>query len=426
MGPPPVSGTLQLGGANDPRPRGSLALSGPRELLVSPGVPGAYERDGTVAEDTLRAILESAFRPDQVPSALAPDAVVETREEEVVWGGQATGPYGHFLTESVSRLWPLVAGGDLEGLPVVFAKPPTAQFARDWLDAFGAPVVELPQQGAVRFTRMFVPEPAWRLGAWIAPEIRDIHLQARSGLAIPEPAHDKPSEVLWLSRSGLEPGRVAYDEALLEWLLGDRVRVIRPETLTLAEQVATIEGGRAVAGVIGSAFHTLLLASAPPDCLYLCPLWDRPAYAAQHRFLDGTATFTHALDVATKTRRAREGLAFPAAYRILIPEALRALDRTVLPDLLEDPRIAAFADPARHRQAEGRSGNSDEAVAEVLLDPLVIEPRTKLGEIFQAEDLARCAQEQFAIAAALDEDRVNTRNAGGPNDPPEARDRYRR
>lgn len=406
MSPPPVSGTLQLGGANDPRPRGSLALSGPRDLIVSPGVVGAYERDGTVAEDTLRAILESAFRPDQVPSTLAPDAVVETREEEVVWGGQATAPYGHFLTESVSRLWPLVAGGAVEGRPAVFAKPPATPFAREWLDAFGAPIVELPQEGAVRFTRMFVPEPAWRLGAWIAPEIRDIHLQARSGLGISEPAHDNRSEVLWLSRSGLEPGRIAYDEALLEWLLGDRVRVIRPETLTLAEQVAAIEGSRAVAGVIGSAFHTLLLASAPPDCLYLCPPWDRPAYAAQHRFLEGTATFVHALDVATKTRRAREGLAFPAAYRILIPETLRALDRTVLPGLLGDPRIAAFAEPAKHRQAVGRSGDSDAAIAQMLLEPLAVKPRTNLGEIFEAEGLARCAQEQFAIAAALAEDRV--------------------
>jgi hypothetical protein len=407
MGPPPVNGTLQLGGANDPRPRGSLLLAGPRELVVSQGIVAAYERDGTVAEDTLRAILESAFRPDQVPNALPPDAVVETCEEEVVWGGQATAPYGHFLTESVSRLWPLVAGGALEGRPVVFAKPPAAPFAREWLDAFGVPIFELPQEGAVRFTRMFVPEPAWRLGAWIAPEIRDIHLQARSGLGLPEPAHGKRGEVLWLSRSELKPDRVAYDEALLEWLLGDRVTAISPETLTLAEQVAAIEGGSAVAGVIGSAFHTLLLASAPPDCLYLCPPWDRPAYAAQHRFLEGTATFVHALDVATKTRRAREGLAFPAAYRILIPEALRALDRTVLPGLLGDPRIAAFAGAAGHRQDDERP-DSDAAVAQVLLDPLAIEARTSLGKIFEADGLARCAGEQFAIAAALAEDRGST------------------
>jgi hypothetical protein len=362
-----------------------------------------------VAEDTRRAILESAFKPDRVPGTLQAGAVVETRAEDVVWGGQATAPYGHFLTESVSRLWPLVAGGELEGLPVVFARPPTAQFAREWLDAFGVPVVELPQEGAVRFTRMFVPEPAWRLGAWIAPEIRDIHLHARRGLKAPDPPHSNHSDVLWLSRSGLEPDRVAYDEALLEWLLGDRITAISPEALTLAEQVAAIEGSRAVAGVIGSAFHSLLMANAPPDCLYLCPPWDRPAYAAQHRFLEGTATFVHALDVATKTRRAREGLAFPAAYRILIPETLRALDRTVLPGMLEDPRVAAFAEPAKHPQAAASAG-IDAAAAQVLRDPLAIDPRIGLAEIFEAEGVERCAEEQFAIAAALAEERGDGRS----------------
>ena len=111
---------------------------------------------------------------------------------------------------------------------------------------------------------MLVPEPAWRINAWIAPEIRDIHLHAREGLDVTPTAGNG---VTWLSRSKrLGRYRVPYDERLLEWLIEPYVTILRPETMNLAEQVAAFEGSRAVAGVIGSAFYTLLMTTRQPDC----------------------------------------------------------------------------------------------------------------------------------------------------------------
>ncbi|HMJ73584.1 MAG TPA: glycosyltransferase 61 family protein [Solirubrobacterales bacterium] len=404
MSPPPVRGTLELGGKVDELPKEFLSVSKARELLVTRSLPVAYESDGSIAQDTLRALGEGGRTFGGSPERLPDGDVVHVYEEDVIWGGTLTPHYGHFLTESIARLWPLLPGHSLAGLPVVFTRPNAAPFVRDWIDGFGGSTVELPEQGVVRFRRMFVAEPAWRHDAWIAPEIRDIHLSARRGLEVPP---SRGHDVLWLSRSALDPDRIPYDEGLLEWILADHVTIVHPETMTLAEQIAMLEGSRAVAGVVGSAFHTLLLAEALPACLYLCPPWDQAAFPAQHRFLDTEATFVQALGVAARTRRARErGLFFPGGYRMSIPSALHALDATVLPDLLEDPRLAAFA--SAEAQPEGGSrapaADTDAAIARVLLDPRSMRARAALAAVFEAEGLEHLAREQLSAVADLTDD----------------------
>ncbi|MGC1852018.1 MAG: glycosyltransferase 61 family protein [Solirubrobacterales bacterium] len=403
--------------------RGSLTVTAPRELWVVSGRRAVFERDGSVARDTLQTLaelpLERVNSMRAMPKSLSADLSVDKRD--VVWGGSISPAYGHFLTESVSRLWPLLPGGGLEGLQVVLKTPPALTYVSEWLRAFGARVVELPAEGAVRFTRMHVPEPAWRLESWIAPEIRDIHLQARFGFDLPRaPSHD----VLWLSRTGLgragtmglywsaasgRHARIPHDECLLEWLLDEHVTPVGLETMTLAEQIAALEGSRAVVGVIGSAFHTLLMTERTPDCLYLCPPWDKGVFAAQHRLLPGSATFAQGLDVAAWNRRARrEGVEFPHGYRILVPEALRALGSSVMPALLESPRLAAFADPHRHWATAGGKGpggrDLDSAVARVLLDPLSTKARMDLADVFESDGMLECALEQYTAVAQLDED----------------------
>jgi Glycosyltransferase 61 len=398
-------------------PRGSLTAREARELFVAgagPSVPAwlrgcAFEADGAVARDTV--CLRG--RGELVPEGLAaPDGPREeetaaVHEDEVVWGGQLFNHYGHFLCESVSRLWPILPGGELAGVPVVFASLPGQKgddeppFAREWLSAFGVRRVEAPEHGKTRFARMFVPEPAWRLNAWIAAEIREIHLHARAGLELPVLP---PREVVWLSRSGLGRHRRAYDEALLEWLLEPHVSIVSPEAMPLAAQVAALEDARTVAGVVGSAFHTLLMTVDPPDCLYLCPPWGKDPYIAQHRLLEGHAEFAAVLGDVAWTRRARErGSLFPLGFRVDVPAALRALAETVLPDLLDDARLAAFAGSERHRSAGGED-ELDAAVARVLLEPRSLTARMRLGAAFEDAGLARCAIEQFLFVADLSDD----------------------
>jgi Glycosyltransferase 61 len=391
---------LQLGGKNVSLPRGALCVSGPRELLVARSYIAAFETDGTVARDTVCYRDEAPVLPRlNLPARLDPEQVVQVHDEEVAWGGNVAVHFGHFMVDSVGRLWPLLPGAELHGLPVVLTTPQPAPYVQDWLRAFGVRVVELPEDGAVRFTRVRVPEQAWRAGAWIAPEFRDIHLGARRGLEVPK---RDGRDVLWLSRAGLDRRRTAYDEALLEWLLRDRVESVRPETMTLAEQVAAFECCRVAVGVAGSAFHGVTMAFDPPDCLYLRPPWAGGAHAAQHRFLGGEAVFAHAMEAVWTPPARRRGIYFPFGYRMLIPETLLALRATALPDLFEDTRLRALArDPSRG----ARAGNGlDSAVARVVSNPLSFEARMKLGAAFEREGLVGCAREQFSMVADLTDD----------------------
>jgi hypothetical protein len=390
-------GALSLVDGHDHLPSGTLEVSPARELVALPSVNAAYEADGSVAEDTLqRPMLAFGYGP--IPARMPEAEVVEICEREVIWGGRLGLHFGHFLTESVTRMWPLISAGALEGAPVVFAPAGNPPVAGEWLAGFGAETILLPPDGAVRFERMRVPEQAWRLGAWIAPEMRDIHLQARRGLAVPSlPRHD----VLWLSRSGMPAERSPYDEGLLEWALGDRVTPVQPETMSLAEQVGMLESCRAVAGVMGSAFHALLLTEDTPDSLYLCPAFAKSPYSAQHWLLEAEVGFREVVLPAARLRRLRrEGFYFPGGHRVLVPEALRALSETVLPGLLEDERLAAFADPERGRRHSGLS-EIDAAAIEVVREPFSAGARTGLARLFEEQGQERWAEEQLGFAREL-------------------------
>jgi Glycosyltransferase 61 len=376
-------------------PPSSLEITEPRELLAHRSRPFAYEADGTIARDTLEdPTLTFGYGLDP-GGPLEDDLPIEAENGPAAWAGQLRDHFGHFLTESVGRLWALVPGRRLEAMPAVFGARRLPPYAQEWLGAFGARPVLLPEHAAVRFEAIAVPERSWRLDAWIAPELRDTHLHARAGLRVPAtPGHD----VLWLSRSRMPRERVAFDECLLEWILGDRVRPVHLETMSLGEQVGLLESCRAVAGVMGSAFHALLMTVDTPDSLYLGPPFARVAYPAQHRLLGGRVAFAAAVPSAAQARRVRQtDLYFPQGHRIAIPDALTALDATVLPGLCEEPRVAALA----RRRRDGYLSEIDAAVLDVVREPFSAPARNRLGAMFEEQDLERCASEQFEFASLV-------------------------
>jgi hypothetical protein len=378
-----------------------LQISTPQELLVTHGHRGAFANDGRVVRETQRLWgLGDGECPDPVPDHLAVENVVESNVDEVVWGGFFTFHYGHFLSESVARLWPLLPGGELEGMPVVFSTPARTRFIAEWEAAFGLNVIEPPTSAPIRFARAHIPEPAWKMSAWISPEMVDIHLHARNGMTISPLPH---APLLWMSRTRLEPNRRVHDEALCQWLLGDRIKVVHPEELSLTEQIAEIEACDGMIGPIGSAFHTLLLARRIPSCIYLAPSRTASSFAAQESVVGGSAKFVHALANNRMTPEAQDR----HPYRLLIPETLRTLAWTLLPDLLDDPRLRRLAFPECNWSSTSRTkptgDDTNILIGRVVLDPNRIGARMDLGSRLEEEGALDCALEQFAIVAELTE-----------------------
>lgn len=405
-------GTLAIAGKAYVRPRGSLRLPDARELIVPPSSFGAFNPDGSVAEDTLRrAGLNGKFTdfpgplvPERLPEDLTIAAVID---EPVIWGGGISDHYGHFLTEFVARLWPLLSIDGLSELPVVFSGRRNWQFVNEWLSAFGVKTINVPTQQGLTFKRMYVPEPAWRLSAWVAPEMRDIHLKARRGLKLPFVVD---SELTWLSRGGLPWERVPYDEALLEWLLRSAMRVLRPERMSLAEQVASFEASTAVAGVAGSAFHTALMVREMSELIYLCPSIVSAPFIAQESLLKRDARFVHAL--AATSMQPKPSARRPASFRLMIPEVIRSLKSKIPADLITaNSLLSALTEPEQVYSQVGeicgdRQIDLDTAILQVVLDPLSMGARMNLGQIFERQEVLDCALEQFRTVAELTEDYV--------------------
>lgn len=395
------SGSLRIGRAMTLRRRGSLSIVRVQGLFVRDGIRAGYSSDGKVNTVTMRRWADDDPLPDSVPSELDLSQTATIHDDDVVWGGFLDGHYGHFLLESVARLWPLLPGGELEGLSVVFANSPQQSFIKDWLLAFGAKVVTLRRDELAYFRNVYVPDPAVRLRQWLSPEIRDIHMQMRASLRIPHAVAEQRNA--WLSRGELPRGMGANDEALLEWILAPYMQIVRPEKLSLAEQVQIIEVSDAIMGVIGSAFHSTLMALEPPVSVYVCPPRIVATYPAQEELMRSNAVFVQAL-TALSGRKSEEAR-MPGGQRLLIPELLRVIREELIPDLFDHPMVAALAFPERHLIRVGRPSKEgiESLVARVILDPPNIGARLELGARLE-EEQPEVALEQFLTTAELADD----------------------
>lgn len=219
--------------------------------IPKPGIAGVTDRDGTpIREAGLERgggiLLSCPSDPD--PTG------VEFRDQEAIFGGYIAHHYGHFLLESLSRLW----GFRDSDLPVIWAAG--RQFT-DWeLDLFDLLGIDRRRlvvlRAPVRFARLHVPTPGFIIR-------RNFHTRQRDALAV-TPAAPGPARV-YLSRNGFQSRLfTASGECAVEDILADKGwQIVRPETLSIRDQVALLANAGTVAGIEGSAFHTVMLCARP-------------------------------------------------------------------------------------------------------------------------------------------------------------------
>lgn len=173
-----------------------------------------------------------------------------------VYGGYLSDHFGHFLVESLARHWYLRQDG---GAGIAWhARPPRLRpwqvevFELIGLDPARFHLIREP----TRFEALCVPAPGAVLGSFY--EAR----QARA-LAVWPFRAPRPGKRVWLSRSRFAEAvsRIegeAETEALLE---GHGWIIFHPQAHPIRAQLAMLEDAEVIAGLEGSAFHTLLLAA---------------------------------------------------------------------------------------------------------------------------------------------------------------------
>ena len=223
-------------------------------LEAHPGGPlpfriGAYGADGA-------ALLDVAHRRGAFVSELAPAAPAEEDwPGEAVYAGVLWNHFGHFLLESLARAWALAA---LPG-PILWH----AKGQQGCLSAWQVAILE--RLGLAEREHRIIERPL-RVARLAVPDMgfvarRFLHPRQAAALAVHPFRTPEPGRRVWLSRL-LLPAALAHveGEAEIEASLAARGwTILRPETLSIPEQLAALEAAAVIAGIEGSAFHSLVL-----------------------------------------------------------------------------------------------------------------------------------------------------------------------
>ncbi|MCW2815552.1 MAG: hypothetical protein JWN84_3007 [Nocardioides sp.] len=220
------------------------------------------------------------------PVAADPETVpvpTDVRRLEGTWlyAGHWAGHFGHFLLEHLPNLWPDPAGlgpvaGVLAHRPAArsgivhrrrpLQTPTIAAWQHDLIALAGHDPdgLRIVHGRALRVERLVVPSRPVLLKKWAQPEA--VRLWRRVSEAV---GTRGPDRRVYLSRSrfhaeadGSERARTAaeQDARLDETFAAAGFAVVHPETLSIAEQVATVRGAEVLAGLSGSALHLSVFA----------------------------------------------------------------------------------------------------------------------------------------------------------------------
>lgn len=253
--------------------RSSLCLDEPQILELEnvfwlPRVTALYRSDGSRIDETCirrGADLSWIFNGGSETVAIPDDYA--TIDEPVVYVGFIRNHWGHFLTESISRLWALMRYPELRKLDL-FAMPEANLHENiiSFLDAVG--LVEAGQSGAgvkgarrgprpIRISKCYVPLPSF-FNRSHAHSVHSLLPRYVASQLLKEPPVTDTRPLL-LSRSKFGGNRAVRGEARLDDLCGQHGAVIvHPQELTMLDQIRLVNTHRKFIGCWGSALHNLI------------------------------------------------------------------------------------------------------------------------------------------------------------------------
>jgi hypothetical protein len=237
-----------------------------QNAVAVPGMTGLYDSQGhrideaaatTISREGRASNREKLYSrtPEVIPVPTSPQVV----EEPVLLGGYISEHYGHFVIDTMSRLW---ARDAFPSLPILFIKPTKLSkypaFGRQVFDALQLlPRVRFVDQPTL-FREVICPGTAFEY-RWKAFSIAD-EPHTAVAKAIGSSGTIARRKPVYLTRSGLSDRlrKIEAEPELEEELSRRGFEVVRPETLPLAEQISLFEQAPLVVGTMGSALHTAL------------------------------------------------------------------------------------------------------------------------------------------------------------------------
>jgi hypothetical protein len=178
--------------------------------------------------------------------------------------------YGHFLLETLSRAWDWSEARTEAKLMVLGARMP--DFARRFYAVlFGSADRVTLVNRTTRFERIVVPAPAFVLDRHVHVQFKE--LCDRIAGAVGGEKEARSEQPVYISRSGLDPAscRTILGEELFERVLaGEGFRIVRPEAMSIDDQIRLFNRHRNVVASMGSACHTRLFSLSASTLVVLC------------------------------------------------------------------------------------------------------------------------------------------------------------
>lgn len=238
----------------------------PGGLVVPPhsqtgarGLPsGVLTSAGEFVEQSIS--WSNSTNPVNAAPVIPADATIVDLPGKHMFGGVFYGHFGHFVVESLSRIWALDAINGLDGI-IFTPKGPriTDQHVKIYGDLMRSLGVNVPVRVAADITRvenLYVPRQGFGMNDLIdgSQAFRDF-INRHAGKSV-EP--DGP-EKLYVSRSALPPfrGSILGETRLEQYLIDEGYEVFHPQKAPHLKQVATYRAARTVLGTDCSPLHLL-------------------------------------------------------------------------------------------------------------------------------------------------------------------------
>lgn len=264
-GPPPVT-----------------TLSG---VIADPRYTALYDASGKIIPQSSMYVIPSNA-PDEIKykfsnsdeiKSFEPDQIdvsdVVSCKQTIVFGGAPHDHYGHHILDGMSRLWHHSDNPTLylEALSKSRGEPGFVSQLR----ALGRPRESFDLRVPTLFDAVLLPHASIQNGFRIYDDADSEHLEIMES-ALKHVSRDVPSKV-YLSRHDVKNRRCHGEKELQRRLLANGYAIVKPETLSIPDQIALFNQADWIVGAMGSAFHNLMFTSRGATTKTVQFIWKKPA-----------------------------------------------------------------------------------------------------------------------------------------------------
>lgn len=187
---------------------------------------------------------------------------------ETIFLGILHNHFGHFLCDTLSRLWIVSQAGRYDTFVFLMTDAGIPKFAQEFFDLLGigdrVRIIERP----TIINSLKIPDRAVIYPDFFHPDYLKLSRYFNQIHSFPTNDTDEP---LFVSRHELIPGYSRYvvgERVVYQLLKGVGASIICPESLSIEQQFRAFNRHKNIIGYAGSAMHSLLFTSGKKNILY--------------------------------------------------------------------------------------------------------------------------------------------------------------